>query len=117
MKNKLLDLNNHLFAQLERLGEEDLTDEQMERETARTNAIVKVSEQIIDNATVALNAAKLTAEYGGNYEKMLPLIENKSAAMEPIPDAQPRNEPRIEAVPKKKPAPPMAVVGTTGEKK
>jgi hypothetical protein len=92
MKNKLVDLNNHLFAQLERLGDEELTAEQMEKETVRTNAIVKVSQQIISNATVALNAAKLTAEYGGNYEKMLPLIENKSAALEPIPDAQPRKK-------------------------
>jgi hypothetical protein len=90
MKNKLVDLNNHLFAQLERLGDEDLTAEQMEKETVRTTAIVKISEQIIDNATVALNAAKLTAEYGGNYQKMLPLIENREAAMESIPEAQPR---------------------------
>jgi hypothetical protein len=87
MKNKLIDLNNHLFAQLERLGDEDMTAEQMEKESARTNAIVKVSEQIIDNATIALRAAELTAEYGGNYEKLLPMIENKSAANEPIPDA------------------------------
>lgn len=32
MKNKLVDLNNHLFAQLERLGDEDLSAEQLEQE-------------------------------------------------------------------------------------
>ena len=85
MKNKLIDLNNHLFAQLERLGDEDLTAEQMEKESARTNAIVKVSEQIIGNATIALRAAELTAEYGGNFAPMLPMVKNKDAAKEPIP--------------------------------
>ena len=29
MRNTLGDLNNHLFAQLERLGDEDLKDEQL----------------------------------------------------------------------------------------
>lgn len=32
MKNTLSDLNNHLFAQLERLGEEDLDKEEIKKE-------------------------------------------------------------------------------------
>jgi hypothetical protein len=78
MKNKLVDLNNHLFAQLERLGDETLTPEQIDAELRRTDAIVSVSEQIVDSATLALKAAALVAEYGGNYEKMLPMIEGKN---------------------------------------
>lgn len=35
MKNKLSDLNNHLFAQIERLGDEDLTAEQIGQEVER----------------------------------------------------------------------------------
>lgn len=86
MKNKLIDLNNHLFAQLERLGDEELTAEQIEQEIKRTDAIVNVSEQIIGNANLALKAASLVAEYGGNFIPLLPMIENKSAAAEPCPD-------------------------------
>ena len=78
MKNKLADLNSHLFAQLERLGDEDLTTDQIEQEIKRTDAIVDVSEQIVANANLALRAAALIAEYGGNYEKVLPLLETKS---------------------------------------
>lgn len=78
MKNKLTDLNDHLFAQLERLGDEALTPESLERETQRTNAIIGVSEQIINNAQVALNAAELVAKHGcGNWENMLPNVEGK----------------------------------------
>ena len=75
MKNKLVDLNNHLFAQLERLGEENLTAEQLEQEVKRTDALVAVSTQILRNADLGVQAAKLVAEYGGNYENLLPMIE------------------------------------------
>lgn len=75
MKNKLVDLNNHLFAQLERLGEEDLTAEQLEQEVRRTDAMVAVSTQILLNADLSVQAAKLVAEYGGNFERVLPMIE------------------------------------------
>lgn len=79
MKNKLVDLNNHLFAQLERLGEEGMTAEQLEQEVRRTDAMVAVSTQILRNADLSVQAAKLVAEYGGNYEKVLPMIEGTKA--------------------------------------
>lgn len=78
MKNKLIDLNNHLFAQLERLSEEDLTKEQIEQEVKRTEAIVSVSQQIVQNADLALKGAKLVAEHGAYVGKYLPMIEAKS---------------------------------------
>jgi len=77
MKNKLLDLNNHLFAQLERLSEEDITDEELDREVKRTDAIVNVAEQVVEVAHVALGAAKLVADSGGNFTGMLPMVEGK----------------------------------------
>lgn len=74
MKNKIIDLNNHLFAQLERLSEEDLTKEQLEQEVIRTEAVVSVSQQIVQNADLALKAAKLVAEHGAFVGKYLPMI-------------------------------------------
>lgn len=47
MKNTLGDLNNHLFAQLEKLSDDDLTGDGLEAEIKRAEAMSKVSEQII----------------------------------------------------------------------
>jgi len=56
MKNKLSDLNNHLFAQLERLGDENLSIEQLTQEIDRGKAITNVAQQIIANCKLALDA-------------------------------------------------------------
>ena len=74
MKNKLSDLNNHLFAQLERLANENLTPEQIEQEVKRTDAIVSVADQITENAGLQLKAAKLFADHGPQVLPMLPQI-------------------------------------------
>lgn len=74
MKNKLSDLNDHLFAQLERLSNEDLSPEQIAIEVKRSDAIVSVSDQIVGNADLQLKAAKLYAEHGGAVLPMLPQI-------------------------------------------
>lgn len=78
MKNKLSDLNNHLFAQLERLAVEDLTPEQIDTEVKRAEAIVSVADQISGNAELQLKAAKLYAEHGGAVLPMLPAIGSAS---------------------------------------
>lgn len=74
MKNKLSDLNDHLFAQLERLSDEDLTPEQIEQEGARTDAIVSVADKLTSNADLQLKAAKLYAEHGDKLLPMLPEV-------------------------------------------
>ena len=78
MKNKLADLNNHLFAQLERLGDEELTPEQIEQEAQRTDAIVSIAEQIVRNADLQLKAATIIANHGDRFIPMLPML-GKSA--------------------------------------
>ena len=62
MKNKLSDLNNHLFAQLERLSDEDLTMEQIDKEVTRGKAINEVAKTIVDNAKLVLEATKLKGD-------------------------------------------------------
>lgn len=74
MKNSLHDLNNHLFAQLERLSDESITPEQIEAEVKRAGAIVSVADQITGNAELQLKAAKLFAEHGQAVLPMLPQI-------------------------------------------
>lgn len=64
MKNTLGDLNNHLFAQLEKLGDDDLTGEELESELKRTDAICDISEQIIKNGELQYKAMKHMDEYG-----------------------------------------------------
>lgn len=56
MKNKLIDANNHLFAQLERLGEEGLKGQALGEEIQRSKAICNVSHSIVKNARLALDA-------------------------------------------------------------
>lgn len=64
MKNKLSDLNDHLFAQLERLGDEQLSGEALEREIERSRAITGVSKEVVSNARLVLDAEKHKREYG-----------------------------------------------------
>lgn len=71
MKNKLADLNNHLFAQLERLSEEGLTSEQIIDEAKRTEAVVSVADQIIRNADLTFKAATLVANHGDRFRPVL----------------------------------------------
>lgn len=75
-----MDLNNHLFAALERLGDEDLTQEELEKEIARADAITKVGNVLVNNAKTALEATKTQMEWGRRENVQIPemLLENKN---------------------------------------
>lgn len=76
MKNTLVDLNNHLFEQLERLNDDELTGEQLAQEIERSKAISTVATKIIDNASLGLQAEKLKVEYGRRDIKLPEMLEN-----------------------------------------
>jgi len=58
MKNKLRDLNNHLFSQIERLSDEDKKGEVLKEEIDRSKAVAGVAKNIIDNARLALDVER-----------------------------------------------------------
>lgn len=62
-RNKLTDLNDHLFAQLERLGDESLDDTALAREIERSKAIAAIATNVIGNAKMQLDVLKAVHEY------------------------------------------------------
>lgn len=69
-KNKLTDLNNHLFAQLERLGDENLTPDELKEEIARAKSISGIAQNIITNAKVALEGVQFAYKYTYDDNKL-----------------------------------------------
>jgi hypothetical protein len=69
MKNKLSDLNNQLFAELERLGEEDLVldKEKLENEALRARVLCGVSMQILASGHLEVKAREMV---DGSFCKM-----------------------------------------------
>lgn len=63
-KNKLADLNNHLFEELERLNDESLTGEALQEERERAKSMASIAQTIINNGELALKAVKHFDEYG-----------------------------------------------------
>lgn len=55
-KNTLGDLNNHLFAELERLNDESIKGEALDAEINRARAITSVAQQVISNANTVLRS-------------------------------------------------------------
>ena len=70
-RNSLEDLNNHLFEQLERLNDDELTPDQMEHEIKRANGMTRIAETIIQNGKLALEASEFMADYGAGREAVM----------------------------------------------
>ena len=71
VRNTLGDLNNHLFEMIERLNDDELDDEQLEKELKRADGMTKVSQQILQNGELQFKAMKHMDEYGYNSEKKI----------------------------------------------
>ena len=74
MKNTLIDLNNHLFAQLERLSDEELKGEALSEDIDRAKSIAVIAKTIIDNGSLVLDAKKFRdnrIDIENNLPKML----------------------------------------------
>lgn len=60
MKNKISDLRNHMFAQLERLSDENITPEELTKEIERAKAIGEIGKVIVESAKTEVLHLKLT---------------------------------------------------------
>lgn len=73
MKNTTFDLNNYLFEQIERLQDDNLTDEELEKEIKRSKAVTSVAETIVKNGQLQLQAATFRKTWYGADEEV-PLL-------------------------------------------
>jgi len=58
-RNKLTDLNDHLFEALERINDDGLTGEELDKEIRRARAVTGVASQIIANGNLVLAAVRV----------------------------------------------------------
>lgn len=65
MNNKISDLNNILFEQMERINDDSLTDAQLDNAIRKAEAVNDIAKTIIDNARVTVAAQKMLMEYDG----------------------------------------------------
>lgn len=59
MARGVTDLHNHLFAQLEKLSDEDLPSEELEEEILRAKGIIDIAKTIIDVANLQIKAESM----------------------------------------------------------
>lgn len=75
MKNTLGDLNNHLFAQLERLSDEDIKGDVLTEEINRAKAITSIAAQVINNSSLVLRAMEIQKERLGEDRTLPPMLK------------------------------------------
>jgi hypothetical protein len=76
MKNRLSDLNNHLFAQLERLCDDEITGDALKQELERSHGISALAKDIINNASLVLKAQKSVWERTIDRKTLPAMLQN-----------------------------------------
>lgn len=84
MKNNLADLNDHLFAMLEELEDDDLEKDpqQLEKKLKKARAISSISSQILKVANVQIQALKTMENCGLVNNDMPALLAIKDSSAE-----------------------------------
>jgi hypothetical protein len=77
MKNTLGDLNNHLFAELERLSDEDIKGDELKEEISRAKAVSDIAAKVIANGSLVLSAQRLMNDRENADVKIPNMLEGK----------------------------------------
>lgn len=77
-RNKISDLNNHLFAQLEKLNDDDLQGDQLNTEVNRARAMSSLASQIINYTKLTLDAIKMANNGDINSVDVPDLLHEKN---------------------------------------
>lgn len=75
IRNKMIDLNNHLFEQLEKLNDPDLKGYELKDEIERSKAMVHVSNSIVSVGQLALEGQKFIHESGRDDAKLPKMLD------------------------------------------
>lgn len=73
--NTLSDLNTKLFEQLNNLSKENISSEELEKEIARSESMIKIANVIINNGDLALKAAKFKDDMLNADNKLPKMLE------------------------------------------
>jgi len=73
--NTLSDLNAKLFEQMDKLSKENMNVEELEKEIARGEAMIKIANVIISNGDLALRAAKFKDDMMNTDNKLPKMLE------------------------------------------
>jgi len=65
-RNKIEDLRDHLFAQLERLNDEELKGDELAAECKRAKAVAEISKEIVESSKVEVDFLKITGALKGS---------------------------------------------------
>lgn len=67
-RNKINDLRDHLFAALERLDNDELSTEELQKELDKAEAVAQIGNVIIHSAKVEVDFLKATGQIGTNSD-------------------------------------------------
>lgn len=76
MQNRLTDLNNHPFEQLERLNDEDLSGDDLKAEIERADSMARIATQIVQNNNTIIKTIKMADDMmdANNSKRVMQLI-------------------------------------------
>lgn len=75
MSGTLNDLNAKLFEQLDKLSKENITQEELGKEIARSESMIKIANVIISNGDLALRAARFKDDMLNADNKLPKMLE------------------------------------------